>query len=189
METVMTSEENPSQTDNPVDVGEETPDQALAAAETRVAQLTDQLLRSQAEAENVRKRAQRDVENAHKYALEKFAGELLAVVDNLERSVEAAKEQPTTEGAAPAPAALIEGVELSLKLFLDTLKRSGVHQINPMGEPFNPQFHEAVSTIESPHTEPGTVVTVLQKGYTLNGRLLRAAMVIVAKAPADAAKP
>ena len=185
----MTSEDNPSQTDNPVEVGDGTPDPALAAAQTRVAQLTDQLLRSQADAENVRKRAQRDVENAHKYALEKFAGELLAVVDNLERSVEAAREQPATDGSAPAPAALIEGVELSLKLFLDTLKRGGIVQIDPIGEPFNPQFHQAVSTIESPRTEPGTVVTVLQKGYTLSGRLLRAAMVIVAKAPANGPKP
>jgi molecular chaperone GrpE len=181
----MTSEENPSQAEAPVSEDQEAPEAALEGAQAKIVQLTDQLLRTQAEAENVRKRAQRDVENAHKYALEKFAGELLAVADNLERAIEAAKAQPTTEGGAPAPKALIEGVELSLKLFLDTLKRAGIVQIDPLGEPFNPQFHQAVSTIESPHAEPGSVMTVLQKGYTLNGRLIRAAMVIVAKAPSE----
>jgi len=156
---------------------------ALADAETKVAQLKDQTLRAQAEMDNVRKRAQRDVENAHKFALERFAADLLPVVDNFERAVESARERAED----PAAAAIAEGVELSLKLFLDTLKRAGIEPLDPLGEPFDPQFHQAVSTIESPHSEPGTVVTVLQKGYLLNGRLLRAAMAIVARAPQQAA--
>jgi molecular chaperone GrpE len=174
----MTSEENAPQVES---TAEQATDSELSVAQARVAQLTDQLLRSQADAENVRKRAQRDVENAHKFALERFSAELLPVVDNLERAIEAAKGSSGAEGVAPS--ALVEGVELSLKLFLEALKRGGVEQIDPVGEAFNPQFHQAVSAIESPHAEPGSVLTVLQKGYTLNGRLLRAAMVMVAKAP------
>lgn len=152
----------------------------LDAAKAAAEQLREQALRAQAEAENVRRRAQRDVENAHKFAIEKFAAELLPVADSLERAVETARAN-RADGAA---AAIADGVELSLKLFLDVLARAGIVQVDPHGEPFNPRLHEAVSIIESPDAEPGSVVHVLQKGYTLNGRLMRAAMVMVAKAPA-----
>jgi molecular chaperone GrpE len=152
----------------------------LEASKAAAEQLREQVLRAAAEAENVRRRAQRDVENAHKFAIEKFAAELLPVADSLERSVATAR----ANGADGAAAAIADGVELSLKLFLDVLARGGIVQIDPHGEPFNPQFHEAVSIVESESAEPGSVVQVLQKGYTLNGRLMRAAMVLVAKAPA-----
>ena len=152
----------------------------LEASKAAAEQLRDQALRAAAETENVRRRAQRDVENAHKFAIEKFAAELLPVADSLERAVETARANRSDSAAS----AIADGVELSLKLFLDVLARGGIVQIDPAGEPFNPQFHEAVSTVESEGAEPGSVVHVLQKGYTLNGRLMRAAMVMVAKAPA-----
>jgi molecular chaperone GrpE len=153
---------------------------ALEASKAAAEQFRDQALRAQAETENVRRRAQRDVESAHKFAIEKFAAELIPVADSLERAVETARAN-RADGAA---AAIADGVELSLKLFIDVLARGGIVQIDPLGEPFNPRFHEAVSAVESPGAEPGSVVHVLQKGYTLNGRLVRAAMVMVAKAPA-----
>jgi molecular chaperone GrpE len=154
--------------------------EALEAARAAEAQARDQALRAQAEAENVRRRAQREVENAHKYAIEKFVAELLPVADSLERAVEIARANKADD----ASTAIAEGVELSLKLFLDVLERCAVVQIDPQGEPFNPQLHEAMSTVESADAEPGSVVAVLQKGYTLNGRLVRAARVMVARAPA-----
>jgi molecular chaperone GrpE len=150
---------------------------ALEVSRTAAEQARELALRAQAETENVRRRAQRDVESAHKFAVEKFAAELLPVADSLERAVETAR----SNRADAAAAAIADGVELSLKLFIDVLARAGVVQIDPHGEPFNPRFHEAVSAVDSPDAEPGSVVHVLQKGYTLNGRLVRAAMVMVAK--------
>jgi molecular chaperone GrpE len=151
---------------------------ALDAARAAADQARDQALRAQAEGENVRRRAQRDVENAHKFALERFASDLLPVVDSLERAVETARSQ----GRDGAVAAIADGVELSLKLFIDTLARADLKQIDPIGEPFDPKFHQAVSMVESAAAEPNSVLQVLQKGFTLNGRLVRPAMVIVAKA-------
>jgi molecular chaperone GrpE len=113
--------------------------------------------------------------------LEKFVAELLPVLDSLERAVDSCRAQSDSEAAA----AIAEGVELSLKMFLEALQRHGVRQLDPHGEPFNPQHHEAMSMLESATAEPGSVVHVLQKGYLLNDRLVRAAMVMVAKAPAD----
>lgn len=151
--------------------------EALAA---RVAELETQLrdaqLRAQAEIQNIQRRAERDVTNAHKYALEKFAGSLLDVVDNLERALGAA---PSEE---PAVKALHEGVSLTHKLFVDTLKRFAVEAVDPVGAPFDPEQHQAVSMQPSPTAEPNTVMAVFQKGYTLSGRLLRPAMVVVATA-------
>jgi molecular chaperone GrpE len=153
---------------------------ALDTARSAAEQARDQALRAQAEAENVRRRTQRDVENAHKYALERFGNDLLPVVDSLERAVEAAR---TTQRDG-AVAAIADGVELSLKLFVDTLARASLIQVDPVGEPFDPKLHQAVSMVESDTAEPGSVLQVLQKGYTLHGRLVRPAMVIVAKSPA-----
>lgn len=161
--------------------GEEIP-QALEAAREEAERYRDAALRAQAEVDNVRRRTAREVENAHKYALEKFAGQLLPVVDSLEKSVD---EVERHAGSGEAFDAIREGIELSQRLFRDTLERFGIEQVNPVGEPFDPDLHEAMSMIESPSAEPNSVVDVLQKGYTLNGRLLRAAMVIVAKAPAN----
>lgn len=135
-------------------------------------------LRAQAEMQNVRRRAERDVENAHKFALEKMTGELLTVVDNLERALQAA--DATDESSK----ALREGVEMTLDGFVKTLAKFKIEQIDPEGEPFDPQLHQAMSMIENAEVEPNTVVAVLQKGYSLHGRLVRPAMVMVSKAAA-----
>ncbi|HEB98200.1 MAG TPA: nucleotide exchange factor GrpE [Thiotrichales bacterium] len=138
----------------------------------------NQCLRLQAEIENLRKRAERDVANAHKFALEKFLTELLPVKDSLEMGLAAA-----AEGEQIDVAKLKEGTELTLKMLGDALEKYGIREINPEGEKFDPAFHEAMSMQEREDVDPNTVVTVVQKGYTLNDRLIRPAMVIVAKAP------
>jgi molecular chaperone GrpE len=143
-----------------------------------LAEIKEQSLRVAAEAQNQRRRAERDVENAHKFALEKFAGALLAVADNLERSIDA------TDRGNEAIKPLLEGVELTYKGLIDTLARFQVAQLNPVGEPFDPQVHQAMTMIDNPDAEPNTVLHVMQKGYTLNGRLLRPAMVVVSKGAA-----
>jgi molecular chaperone GrpE len=144
--------------------------------EGRLEAFRDQALRAQAEAENTRRRAARDVENAHKFALERFTGELLPVLDSLEKAVEVA-------GAADGAESIAEGVDLSLKLFLSVLEKQGVQRIDPVGEPFDPQVHEAVAMVPSQHAEPNSVIEVLQRGYVLNGRVVRAAKVVVARSP------
>jgi molecular chaperone GrpE len=136
----------------------------------------NQLLRTRAEMENMRRRMQRDVEQAHRYGLEKFVAELLPVKDSLERGLEAA-------GEAQDVAALRAGTELTLKMFQSAMEKFGVKEVNPLGEPFNPELHEAMTMQERSDVEPGAVAMVVQKGYTLNDRLIRAAMVIVARAP------
>jgi molecular chaperone GrpE len=137
----------------------------------------DKYLRAAAELENVRKRAVRDVENAHKYALERFCTELLAVRDSLEMGLAAADK-------ADAPS-LLEGKKATLKLLATTMERFGVVELDPEGEPFDPQQHEAMTMQPSADVEPGSVLTVYQKGYSLNGRLLRPARVVVASAPTE----
>lgn len=150
----------------------------LEEAQAQAVQFKDAALRTQADMQNLRRRVERDVENAHKYALEKFSGELLPVVDNLERALAASDR--SSEAVKP----LAEGVELTLKSFIDTLKKFQVEIVNPIGQPFSPDLHEAVAIVDAPHAEPNSVIDVLQKGFTLNGRLLRAATVVVAKASA-----
>ena len=134
----------------------------------------EQLLRLQAEMQNVRRRAERDVEGAHKYALEKFATELLSVVDNLERALS------TIDAEDAAQKVVAEGLELTLKTFSDVLSRFNIEAVDPAGEPFDAGFHQAVSMQPNPEVEPNTVIEVFQKGYCLNGRLIRPAMVVVA---------
>lgn len=141
-----------------------------------LAEAKDHVLRTQAEMQNLRRRMERDVENAHKYALEKFVGELLPVVDNLERAISAidvSNEEFKAVG---------EGIELTLKSFLDVLGRFKVDTLDPKGEAFDPELHQAMSMLEMQEMKPNTVVDVFQKGYTLNGRLVRPAMVVVSKA-------
>lgn len=135
----------------------------------------DQALRAEAEMQNVRRRAERDVANAHKFGLEKFLGKLVPVVDSLEKAIEAAEQ------AEKADDPIVEGVRLCLKMLLDLLEKENVTVLDPVGEPFDPQFHEAMSMIENPDVEPNSVVLVIQKGYVLNERLVRPAMVMVAK--------
>lgn len=148
----------------------------VAELEEQLEQAKEQSLRAAAEAQNARRRAEQDVEKAHKFGLEKLVNAMLPVVDNLERALDAA----SAEGADPN--ALNEGVELTLKAFIDALKGHKVEQVAPEGEPFDPNLHQAISAIESPEAEPNTVLTVVQKGYTLHGRLVRPAMVVVSKA-------
>jgi molecular chaperone GrpE len=136
----------------------------------------DAALRAQADAQNVKRRAEQDVEKARKFALERFAGELLPVVDNLERALESA----TGDDEVIKPIA--EGVELTLKSFLDVLGKQNIEVVDPQGEPFDPNLHQAMSMVENDEVEPNTVIAVMQKGYTLNGRLVRPAMVMVSKA-------
>ncbi len=148
------------------------PEAALAEAEKKASESWDRYLRAAAELENVRKRAERDVEKAHKFALERFGKELLAVRDTLEMGL-AAAENATVES-------IIEGKNATLKLLAATMQQFGIEQVDPLGEPFDPELHEAISVQPSDDVEPGSVMNVVQKGYTLNGRLLRPAMVIVA---------
>lgn len=154
----------------------------LADALSQAESYKDQALRAQAEVENIRRRSSRDVENAHKYALENFTQELLPVLDSLEKAVELATQGEGTQAGAEA---IAEGVQLSLKMFHTVLDKAGIAQVDPLGEPFDPQHHEAMAMIPSPDAEPNSVIEVMQKGYTLNGRLVRAAMVVVSKAPEE----
>ena len=136
----------------------------------------DAALRAQADAMNMQRRAEQEIEKARKFALERFCGDLLSVVDNLERALE-------SSGDEQGNAALAEGVELTRKGFMDVLAKYGVEAVDPTGEPFDPETAQAMSMVEQPDAEPNSVVVVMQKGYLLNGRLLRPAMVMVAKAP------
>ena len=137
----------------------------------------NQVLRLQAELDNLRKRHQRELENAHKYGLEKFINELLGVRDSLELGYAAAQDENADV------AKLREGTELTLKLLTDVMEKFGVEVIDPEGEPFDPDFHQAISTQPRDDVPPNTVVGVIQKGYKLNGRLIRPALVLVSKAP------
>jgi len=150
---------------------------AIASLQQKVEENWDLYLRAAAEAENARKRARRDVEHARRYALENFSKELLGVKDSLEMGLAVADKAD--------PEALIAGSEATLKLLTTTLERFGVEEVDPEGEPFNPELHEAMTVQPSDKAEPGSVLTVIQKGYSLNGRLLRPARVIVAADAAD----
>lgn len=152
--------------------------QALTAQieelEQRLAETRDQALRAVAETQNVRRRSEQEVDKARKYALEKFVKELLPVVDSLEKALEAMQEE--------ASDAHREGVSMTLKMQLDALKKFGVEVVDPQGEPFDPQYHEAMAMVPNPELDPNTVMEVIQKGYLLNDRLVRPAMVVVSQA-------
>jgi molecular chaperone GrpE len=152
-------------------------DSEIEQLREQLAEAKDQAVRSVAESQNTRRRAEKDVEAARRYALEKFSADLLPVVDNLERALESVADD--NEALKP----IVEGVELTLKSFIDVLAKYKVEQINPEGEPFDPQLHQAVGMVPNPDVEPNSVLHVAQKGYSLNGRVIRAAMVMVAKAP------
>jgi len=141
----------------------------------QVAKANDQVLRVQAEMQNVRRRAERDVESAHKFALDKFAADLLPVVDNLERALAA------IDAADQGQKSVAEGLELTLKSFMEVLARYKIEAIDPAGQPFDAELHQAVSMVPNPDLEANTVMDVFQKGYTLNGRLVRPAMVVVSQ--------
>ena len=151
--------------------------QQLSAAEAAAQEEKDRALRIAAEMENLRRRAAQDVEKAHKFALEKFTGELLPVIDSLERALELADRD--NETLKP----MMEGVELTLRAMLTTVGKFGVEQVNPMGDAFDPNRHQAISMVENGNVAPNSVIAVMQKGYELNGRVIRPAMVMVARAP------
>lgn len=148
---------------------------ALLSSEAKIKEQQESVLRAKAEVENMRRRTEQEIDKARKYALNKFAEGLLPVIDNLERAIQAAD----AEHEAVKP--ILEGIELTHKTFVDTVSKFGLKEINPEGEVFNPEFHQAMSIQESPDHESNTVMFVMQKGYELNGRVVRPAMVMVAK--------
>ena len=167
------------QSEAEIDPSESTEDQEeqtvneVEELQQKLSTLGEQLLREQAEMQNVRRRAQRDVESAHKFALEKFVTELLSVVDNLERAIGAIDAEDDSQKA------VAEGLELTLKTFIDVLTKHSVEPVDPEGQPFDADLHQAVSMVPNAEVEPNTVINVFQKGYTLNDRLIRPAMVVV----------
>lgn len=151
----------------------------LAKAQATVVEQQDSVLRAKAEAENARRRAEGEVDKAKKFALERFAGELLPVIDNLERALQA------SDNASDEIKPILEGVELTHKSFVATVQKFGLEVIDPQGQPFNPELHQAMSMQESADVAPNTVIAVMQKGYQLNGRLVRPAMVAVSRAASE----
>ena len=165
-------------------VKEEDPQVTIAALKSQLEVLAKQalsdkekMLRAVAEADNSRKRAEADVERERKYALEKFVKALIPVVDSLDMALEAGKSK-----AENAEDAMVQGVEATLRLFLKELSSFGVERINPVGEPFDPNVHQAISMVPSKDVKPNCIVSVMQKGFILNGRVVRPAMVMVARA-------
>tara|TARA_R100000005_G_scaffold94816_1_gene73993 strand:+ start:19440 stop:20054 length:615 start_codon:yes stop_codon:yes gene_type:complete len=156
---------------------EPTPEALMAALENDLNAARDAALRAQADAQNIKRRAEQDVEKARKFALESFCKELLPVVDNMERAL------AVTAGHDESVKPIIDGLELTLKSFVDALRKFHIEPIDPEGQPFDPQLHQAMSLVENADVEPNTVIAVMQKGYTLNARLVRPAMVMVSKAP------
>ena len=148
--------------------------QEIERLKMEVQESSDKAVRATAELDNIRKRTSRDIENAHKYALERFVSELLPVLDSMELGINASQSAEDIDS-------LREGMDLTLKMLFDRMGKFGVKTIDPAGEKFDPEWHEAVSMQELEGSEPGQVVTVMQKGYELNGRLVRPAMVVVAK--------
>ncbi|MEZ5492827.1 MAG: nucleotide exchange factor GrpE [Gammaproteobacteria bacterium] len=167
-----------------IDLGEAL--RRLEEAEDMVRRHQEDMLRLQAEMQNLRRRTELDVEKAHKYGQERFATELLSVIDNLERSLEAARPDESDPQAGAGVElgklkAIREGVDLTLKSFQDCFRKFSIETIDPLGEPFDPQRHEAMATVENDKVEPNTVTAVMQKGYALHGRVIRPAMVMVSK--------
>jgi len=191
----MSEQEQPSETevDLDLDVGaaennadaateevlqEITVESVQAELEMALAKVDEQqadVLRAQADAQNTRRRSEQDVAKAHKFGQEKLMTEVVSLLDNLGRAIEAG----SADGASLT--GLLEGVQMSQKMLLDGLKKFNVDQLDPHGEPFNPELHEAMTAVPNPDLEPNTVMEVFQKGYTLNGRLVRPAMVVVSK--------
>lgn len=170
VETVAEQEENS------VEAEENSLEKQLEDAEAKAADNLDQLVRTRAEMENIRRRSEKELTNARKYALEKFAQELLPVMDSMEMGVAAAMDENTDI------AKLREGTEMTLKMFETAIEKFGIKSVHPHGEAFNPEHHQAMTMIDSPEHEPNMIIDVMQKGYLLNERLVRPAMVVVSSA-------
>lgn len=155
-------------------------DDEVAQLREQLEQQKEEVLRAKAEMQNIRRRAEIDVEKAHKFGTEKFVKELLPVVDSLDKAVESAQNQEVQNEEVVSR--IKEGVDMTLEMFIGALSKFNVEQINPVGEPFDPQKHEAMSMVPSNEAEPNTVIAVMQKGYLLHERVVRPAMVMVAKA-------
>jgi molecular chaperone GrpE len=165
--------------DSDEDVVEHSPEKLhllLEDARAKADEHWEMVIRARAESENLKKRHSRELENVHKFAIEKFVNELLPVRDSMELGLTAAQDESADVTK------LVEGTELTLKLLTDVMGKFGIEEINPVGEPFNPEFHQAMAMQPSSDVEPNTVLTVVQKGYTLNERLVRPAMVMVSQA-------
>jgi molecular chaperone GrpE len=160
----------------PTGAGPAAPADELALALAQAQEARDAQLRAYAEMENVRKRAQRDVESAHRFAVERFAADMIEVRDTLELGIAAA-------GAAPEAASFVEGMQATLRLVDKAFERAGIASLDPVGQNFNPEFHEAMVAQPTAEHPAGSVMAVVQKGFTLNGRLLRPARVVIARAP------
>ena len=170
------NEEGPEDDQDPADA--QSPEAALEKALEDASHFKDLAMRAEAEMQNMQRRTARDVEHAHKFGLERFLQNLIPVVDSLEKAIEASEQAKTDTSDAIA-----EGVSLCYKLLVDVLGKENVEIIDPVGEPFDPNEHQAMSMVENPDMEPNSVFAVVQKGYKLNGRLVRAAMVMVTRAP------
>ena len=176
LEQAQGGAESGAGSDSDQDISLEQALEKLAQAELAAEKAHDDLLRVQAEMQNLRRRTEQDMEKAHKYGQEKFSAELLSVMDNLERSLDAASAHENE-----AVKAIYDGVDLTLKSFSDCFSKFNIEAVDPLGEPFDPALHQAMSMQENPDVEPNTVIAVMQKGYTLHGRVIRPAMVMVAK--------
>ena len=169
-----TQQSEPKSTADTVDISEG--DELAEQLQAQLDKAREDVLRAAAEAQNARRRAEQDVEKARKFALERFVQDLLPVVDNMERAMSA------IDADDEAFKSVFEGIELTYKSFQDSLSRHQVMVVDPAGEPFDPEQHQAMSMVPNPDVEPNTVLEVFQKGYLLNGRLVRPAMVVVSKA-------
>ena len=181
-QTEDANESNPPESDEQeaAQPSEEAGD-ALEIALAEAEKFRDLALRSEAEMQNLRKRSERDVQNAHKFGVERLVQNLLPVMDSLEKAIETSEQAQTPEDDPQ-----LEGLRLCLKLFSEVLEKEGIVVVDPLGTPFDPNLHEALSLIENPDLEPNSVMAVIQKGYQLHERLVRPAMVMVSKAPEGA---
>ena len=166
-----------TQTDATDELSIEALTEKLQQAENKAAEHWDQLLRTRAEMDNLRRRTQKDLENAHKFGLEKFVTELLPVLDSLDMGLEAASQENVSVES------LQEGTQLIITMLKQVFDKFNVQEVNPEGEKFNPEHHQAMSIQENAEVDANTVLAVMQKGYLLNDRLVRPAMVLVSKAP------
>ncbi|MFK5913897.1 MAG: nucleotide exchange factor GrpE [Woeseiaceae bacterium] len=176
LETAAELEENAAEAETEESNQESDLVAQLAAAEAKAEDNLDQLMRTRAEMENIRRRSEKELSNARKYALEKFAQELLPVIDSMEMGVTAAMDENADIDK------LREGTEMTLKMFETAIDKFGIKGVHPKGEAFNPEHHQAMTMIDSTEHEPNTIIDVMQKGYLLNERLVRPAMVVVASA-------